>query len=126
MKKEKITRLSAGVKEKINSLLKKEKDVAWGERSKDIISYLGILVLFVFLWRDKEKPASGHLRQGLVLFGLEIVFTLILVVPFVGWLIGLLGWLVCALLSVRGIFKAAQGKEWSIPVIKKIAQEIKF
>jgi len=119
MKKEEI-------KEKINSFLGKEKNVCWKDRFKDILSYLGVFALLVFLWRDKEKAASCHLRQGLVLFGMEIVFTLILVVPFVGWLIGLLGWLLCVFLSLRGVIKAAQGQEWFIPVIKKISQEIKI
>lgn len=119
MKKEEI-------KEKISSFLKKEENVLWKDRFKDILSYLGVLSLLVFIWRDKEKTASCHLRQGLVLFGLEIVFTLIMVVPFVGWLVGLLGWILCILLSLRGILKAVQGQEWSIPVIKKISQEIKI
>jgi uncharacterized membrane protein len=114
------------IKKGVNSFLKKEESVLWKDRLKDILSYLGVLSLLVFLWRDKEKPASCHLRQGLVLFGLEIIFTLVMVVPFVGWLIGLLGWILCTLLSLGGILKAAQGKEWSIPVIKKISQQIKI
>jgi len=76
--------------------------------------------------KEKSKPVHFHVRQGVALFMAEIVCTLILVIPLIGWLIGFIGWILCVLSSFFGLVKAAKGKEWSIPVLGKLATKIKI
>ena len=119
METEKIT-------QKISSLIKGKEKISLLQKFLAIISYLGVLSLLVMILRERSKPVHFHVRQGVALFVVEIICTLILVIPFIGWLIGFIGWILCILFSVLGLIKASKGKEWPIPVLGKIATKIKI
>jgi len=119
METEKIT-------QKISSLIKREETISLLQKLLAIISYLGVLSLLVMILRKKTKPVHFHVRQGVALFVAEIICTLILAIPFIGWIIGFIGWILCILFSVLGLIKAAKGKEWPIPILGKLATKIKI
>ncbi len=90
------------------------------------ISYLGILCFLPFLLKTKNDYVRFHAKQGLSIFIMEIIFTLIWIIPFIGWIIGALGWLACFVVSIIGFVKALFGEEWQIPGLKKLVNKVKF
>jgi len=112
--------------EKISSLIKREEKISLSQKLLAIISYLGVLSLLTMILREKSKPVHFHVRQGVALFVAEIICTLVLVIPFIGWIIGFIGWILCILFSVLGLIKAARGKEWTIPFLGRLATKIKI
>ncbi len=89
-------------------------------------SYLGILCFLPFIIRSKNEYVRFHAKQGLSLFILEVIFTLIWIIPFVGWIIGALGWIICILVSIFGFINAFFKEKWQIPGLKVIVNTIKF
>ncbi len=90
------------------------------------ISYLGILCFLPFLLKSKNEYVQFHAKQGLSIFIMEIIFTLIWIVPFIGWIVGALGWLACFIISIVGFVRALFGDRWHIPGLQKIVNKIKF
>ncbi|OQX70813.1 hypothetical protein B6D52_03375 [Candidatus Parcubacteria bacterium 4484_255] len=114
------------IKQKISSLIKGEEKVSLFQKLLAVVSYLGVLSLIGMILREKSKPVHFHVKQGIALFVAEIICTLILAIPFIGPIIGLIGWILCVLLSILGLIKAAKGKKWQIPVLGKLATRIKI
>lgn len=91
-----------------------------------VISYLGVLALIPLVLKLKNPFVLHHLRQGLLLFGVEVLLVVIGVIPLVGWVIVILGWLLCTILSLLGIFNAVIGRYWHFPLLSKYSQKIKI
>ncbi|HTL98656.1 MAG TPA: FHA domain-containing protein [Holophagaceae bacterium] len=99
------------------------------------LAYFGLLALVPFLmFKDKrEDPQKEfvywHARQGLTLAIVVIVLivptVVIMMIPFIGWVIGCLGWILVLILSlggsIMGWIKAFGGERWQIPVISKFS-----
>jgi len=84
------------------------------------ISYVWILCLVpLFLKRD-SKFVQFHAKQGLVLFFIEIVGTLVFWIPLVGWLL----FIAILILAILGFVNAIQGNSWKMPVVGDLAQKI--
>ena len=91
-----------------------------------ILAYIGILVLIPLLAAPKSKFARYHSNQGLILLIIElisvVVFSLLGLIPYVGIVFSIVGWLVdllCFVLLILGIVNAAQGKAKALPLIGK-------
>lgn len=95
-----------------------------------VLAYLGILALIPLLVEKEDREVQWHAKHGLVLFGAEIVLfialgfvlTIVGMIPFIGWLITLLGCLVWTILPigilvfhVLCIVKAINGQRMIIP-----------
>lgn len=78
-----------------------------------ILSYVWILCLVPLLGKKNSKFAQFHAKQGLVLFVLEIIASLIIWFPFFGQLF----MLILIVVSVMGIVKVLNGEWWKIPFI---------
>lgn len=73
-----------------------------------ILAYLGVLALIPLLVEKQDQDVQWHAKHGLVLFGAEIVLFIALgivlavigAVPFIGWLVTLLGCLVWTILPL--------------------------
>ncbi|MCK4474131.1 DUF4870 domain-containing protein [Candidatus Parcubacteria bacterium] len=91
-----------------------------------IISYIGVLCFIPILMKEKDVFVKFHAKQGLVLFIAEVATMLISWIPFLGWLIGFILWIVWAVLSITGIINAVGGKQVSLPIIGKFAEKFKF
>ena len=89
-----------------------------------IFAYISWLVIIPLFAAKDSKWARFHANNGLILaiteIGLWILFGLLGIIPYVGFIFWIIGWL-CSLvpiaLSVFGIINAAQGKAKELPVI---------
>lgn len=96
------------------------------EKVFGVLAYIGILWL-VPLLAGKTEFSRFHANQGLVLFIAEIVVSIvagiITLIPIIGWIIGLLLWLVDVfwlVLMIMGIVNACQGQQKELPLIGKL------
>lgn len=90
------------------------------------IGYLWILFLVPLLTKKDSPFAQFHARQGMILFISWIVIWLVGWVPVLGWIIGFLGSLAIAILSIIGFLKALQGEQWELPVLGEYARKLKI
>lgn len=89
-----------------------------------IFAYISWLVIIPLFAAKDSKWARFHANNGLILaiteIGLWILFGLLGIIPYVGFIFWIIGWL-CSLvpiaLSVFGIINAVQGKAKELPVI---------
>jgi uncharacterized membrane protein len=71
--------------------------------------------------------AKFHVKQGIVLTIYMVGLSIIAVVPFIGWLIGAVGWVIVVVLSIIGIIKSASGAWWKCPLwVSALADKFKF
>ncbi|MEK6967346.1 MAG: DUF4870 domain-containing protein [Nanoarchaeota archaeon] len=99
-----------------------------------ILSYLGILLLIPLLVvKKKDEFIKFHLRQGIVLLIVEVIFAIAAqffgFLFFLGWIIWplvSLCWLAILIVSIVAIIKAIQGEMWKIPVISNYTSMIKI
>ncbi|MBQ7700353.1 MAG: hypothetical protein IJT49_08445 [Clostridia bacterium] len=89
-----------------------------------IFAYISWLVLIPLFAAKDSKWARFHANNGLILAILEIgtwvVFGLLGMIPYVGFIFWIIGWTVSAVpivLSVFGVINAVQGKAKDLPVI---------
>ena len=89
-----------------------------------VLSYIGILALIPFLAAKESPYAQFHAKQGLTLFIVEIVYSVLSVIlafiPVVGLIVsGVLG-LCVFVLVILGIVNAVQGQAKELPIIGMI------
>ena len=84
------------------------------------LSYVWILCLVPLLGERNSKFAQFHAKQGLVLFIIEIIGSLVFWFPFFGQLL----MLAIAVVAVMGIIKALNGEWWKIPHIYEWSKKI--
>jgi uncharacterized membrane protein len=95
-----------------------------------VLAYLGILALIPLLVEKEDREVQWHAKHGLVLFAAEVLLfialgfalSVVAVIPFIGWLITLLGCLVWTILPIAilvfhvlCIVKALNGQRMIIP-----------
>jgi len=112
-----------------------------------ILSYLSILCLIPLFTKKDDDFVYFHAKQGLVLFGFEIVVYVIYRI-IVGMLIGsIVGWRMLSIwlgnafhlefvfnlvdlgllvLAIMGIINVVQNKKKELPLIGKFARNLKF
>lgn len=77
------------------------------------LSYIGILVVVPLFLARKSAFAQEHAKQGLILFIVWIVGSLVFWIPLLGWLLAL----VVAIGAIFAFVKCLMGEFWEIPVI---------
>lgn len=90
------------------------------------IGYISILCLLPLLLKPKSKFAQFHGKQGVILFIGAVINMFIGVIPFIGWLLSLIGFLAILILSIIGIIKALNGEYWEMPYLAEYAEKVKF
>lgn len=90
------------------------------------IGYLGILCLVPLLAKKDSPYAQYHAKQGLVLFIFYIVVSVVMVIPFLGWLIGAIGWTIAVILFLVGLVNALSGRMQPLPLIGKYGESLKI
>jgi uncharacterized membrane protein len=98
---------------------KLDKDI---EENKAIaaLSYAWILCLVPLLGKRKSKFAQFHAKQGLVLFIIELIGTLVYWFPIFGQAL----MLVLVVVSIMGIIKTLNGEWWKVPYIYDWSKKI--
>ncbi|MFA4954292.1 MAG: DUF4870 domain-containing protein [Patescibacteria group bacterium] len=77
------------------------------------LSYVWILFLVPLLAKRDSKYAQEHAKQGLILFIVWIVGSLVFWFPLIGWALAI----IVLVLNVLAFIKCLQGEFWEIPVI---------
>jgi uncharacterized membrane protein len=95
------------------------KGLAW-------LSYLGILFLIPLLAKKENKFCQFHAKQGLVLLIAEIIVSIVFVIPILGWIVGVLGYIFVWIMAIIGIIQSATGKYWKMPVLGGFAEKFNF
>jgi uncharacterized membrane protein len=97
----------------------KDPDVE-ANKSVAALSYFWILCLVPLLGKKDSKFAQFHAKQGLILFIIETIGSLVFWFPLFGQLLVL----VLVVVSVMGIVKALNGEWWEIPFIYDWSKKI--
>ena len=91
-----------------------------------VLSYLGPLVLIPYLTNKSDEFVKFHTKQGMVLFGIEIVVWLIGSMMYSMMMIGSLLNLATLVLTIIGIVNVVQGNKKELPVVGAWAENIKI
>ena len=96
------------------------------DKSTAIIAYITLIGLIVAIVMNNEKKqpfASYHIRQslGIILTGVALGF--VNIIPFLGWIISILGVIVLFVLWILGLISAIQGQEKPVPLAGVYYQE---
>ena len=90
-----------------------------------IISYITLIgwIVALILNNPKSDFASFHIRQmlGLILAG--IALQVLAFVPFLGWIVSVVGWIALLVFWVLGFIGAIQGEKKLVPVVGEYFQE---
>jgi len=91
-----------------------------------ILAYLGILVIIPYLAKKDDKFVKFHIKQGLVLFAIEVIVWLISFVIWRLWPIYDIINLALFVLAIMGIINVAHGKEKELPIVGKFSEHFKI
>lgn len=88
-----------------------------------ILSYLGPLVIVSYLTSKDDPFVKFHIKQGLVLFVIEVAMWFLAGVMFYQfWMIMNIVNLGTLILSIVGIVNAAQGQEKELPLVGQFSK----
>lgn len=90
-----------------------------------ILCYLGILLLIPLLVKQDSKYVRFHCNQGLLLLIFDIIISIVAVVPLIGWLVSVVGYVASLVFLVMGIVNTCNGRAKTLPIIGNIATLIK-
>ena len=89
------------------------------EKNK-VMAVLAYIIFLIPLLAAKDSPyAKFHTNQGLVLFLVAIISSVVAVIPVIGWIVTSLMSIVITILAIIGIINAIGGKAKELPVIGK-------
>ncbi|RLG17173.1 hypothetical protein DRN62_01945 [Nanoarchaeota archaeon] len=90
------------------------------------IAYLfGVIgFILVYLVKRRDTFAVYHAKQSLMISVAAIIFTLIMVIPVIGWVIAGLGFILLLVLWLIGVYYALTGKQEPVPIIGKYAEQL--
>ena len=89
-----------------------------------VFSYLGPLIIISYLTAKEDSFVKFHIRQGAVLFGIEIA---LMILTSMFYPLMMLSWLInlgILILSIIGIVNAVKGKEEELPLVGHLAVHI--
>lgn len=98
-----------------------------------VLSYLGILSLIPFFVKKDDPEVQWHAKNGVALFGAEVVIWIVLLILGIA-LRGVLGcglgiiqcviWIAFLVISIMCIMKAVNGQRMRLPVITDFAEKM--
>lgn len=81
-----------------------------------ILAYIGILVLIPLFAAKGSKFARFHTNQGLILFAIELICSVLSWIPIIKIVTGIIG-VVTFLFAILGIVNVCNGKVKELPII---------
>lgn len=81
------------------------------------LTWIGLVIAFVA--GDKEG-AKFHLNQSLVIWLSGVVLGVVMVIPILGWIVGMVGGIFLFVCWIMGLVYAIKEEEKEIPLIGKI------
>jgi uncharacterized membrane protein len=91
-----------------------------------VLAYIGPLVIVSYLVAKDDSFVKFHIKQGLVLFAIEVILSIVASTMWSFWMIINLINFAIFVLSVIGIINAIQGKEEELPVVGSFAKYFKI
>jgi uncharacterized membrane protein len=85
-----------------------------------IISYItliGWLAALIMNSNDRSSLGSFHIRQVLGIYLLAGASSIVMIVPFLGWIVGMAGYLLVLVLWFIGLISALNSEEKVVPVL---------
>jgi len=101
-----------------------KKEISQVDRVLAAVSYVWVLWLIAMVLGGNNEFVLRHAKQGLVLFIAEVLLMALAIIPFLGWLIGFVGFVAAVIVSLLGIMHGWKGEEWEIPFIGIFASKI--
>ncbi|HLW32001.1 MAG TPA: hypothetical protein VKX40_07050 [Aequorivita sp.] len=87
------------------------------------ITLIGLIIAFVMNNDKKNTFAAFHIRQALGLGLTSLALSVINIIPILGWLISLFGFLFILVLWIIGLIGAVSGEEKLVPILGAKYQE---
>lgn len=91
-----------------------------------VLSYIGPLVIVSFLIAKDEPFVKFHIKQGLVLFVIEVIIWFLMMVFWFLFPILQIVNIVVFVLAIIGIVNAVGGKEKPLPFVGRYAEKFDF
>lgn len=93
-----------------------------------ILSYLLVGIIWWFADENMKKSefAKFHVKQGIILFILNIIFWFVASIPIMGWIVSPILWIILLILIVIGMINAGNGLEKKLPIIGEFARKLNF
>ena len=88
-----------------------------------VVAYMGFLCTLGLLFKKDNPYAQYHVKQGLVLFCLEVGVFLLTIIPVFFWL-KIAGLVVFPLVSAWGMVQAGMNRCVRIPLVSGVADKI--
>ena len=85
-----------------------------------VLSYIALLWLVGLLLEKDDPVVKHHVNQGLNLFILEVIGSVLGVIPLIGGLISGLISILCLILAILGIISAAKGEDKPLPILSMV------
>lgn len=103
----------------------KTEKISFVSRLWSVVAYIWVFAFIPYFLKRRNEFVYFHAKQGVVLFVAEIIFTLIFPIPILGQIIGILGYILCTIFSLRGIIMGLQGKKWTMPWLGRYTEKLK-
>ena len=98
------------------------------DKIKQVLSWLiGIAAIVFLCMQDSSRDVKFVCGQAIIIWGLEIIASLVSNVPYVGGIISLVVSLFCVVMWVMGLIKICQnktGKDLELPLLGNITNSI--
>lgn len=84
-----------------------------------VLCYFGIFLLIPFLMKQDSQFVRYHANQGLILLIFYIICGVILIIPILGWIVSIVGYLFSFVCLIMGVVNVLGGKMKPMPLIGK-------
>ena len=86
-----------------------------------LFCYLGIFfAIFALVAKPHSQFVRFHANQGLVHTLLVFACSIVMIIPFLGWLVGIVGYIFCFVCMIIGIVNCCKGSAKELPIIGRI------
>ena len=89
-------------------------------KTTGIVAYITWIGFIVALVIGDRKKAMFHINQALVINLATIAFNIVSAVPFIGWIVGVVGTIFCVVCWAMGLYYACTEQEKEVPLIGQI------
>lgn len=93
-------------------------------KSLKIISYLFILNLVPFLLQKNNQDVAFHAKQGFIQLVIWLLIPFALLIPLVGWVLGIILVVANLAMMIAGIYSAIKGRNSYVTFIGKFVEKI--
>jgi uncharacterized membrane protein len=90
-----------------------------------VLAYIGPLVLVSYFTSREDSFVKFHIKQGLVLFTIEVALWVLSGIIWMLWPIVQIIHIAIIILAIIGIVNAVKGREKELPLVGKFAQHFK-